>query len=1094
MRTIKSALLAAAALPMVAISAQAAPATWSATPVNNNFNNAANWSAGGPPVSGEQGTFGATNTPVIQFVDAATTTGGFTFNSGSPAYVILVTNGRTVTVNGEGNTRLVSPLITEQTITFSVDSLGDLRFIGTNASNGPGSIVYANAGNLLINGGSAGNGTFQNGVTGTLSFANSNGGTANIVNSNLFQMNGGSDLQQASIVNNFQMNVGGSASAGSATIVNNSILAFLNSATAADATITTNNGALTQFVGASSGGASRQIVNSGGTLAISGSTNGFVDFGSVEGAGAFVLGGVNAFVGGNNHNFVLPNAAGERVVEFSGIISGTGSVNKQGTGTWVLSGPNSYSGGTSLNQGILSVSADGNLGNAAGGLTFNGGTLRFTQPVLTNRATTLLAGGGTVDVIDGNANSTMAGLISGVGGFTKTGEGSLFFLADNAYTGLTTVANGTLLLGDHTAAGSISGDAALTSVNSILAFKRNGAVAYAGNISGIGNVETNSFGPLTLSGNNTYSGFTRVYDNRTIIAQGGNAIGNNSQVVLFNNATLQLDNNETIGSLFSNGGGLVNLQANNLTLSGHTGGGDSTFNGVISGSGQLTKSGGFTQTLNGNQANTGLMFVNAGRLVVNGNIASPFVTVFNGGEFQLNGSGTNIAVAPAGIFSGAFNVAILQNEGNVSPGNSPGIGVAVDYVAVGPTPTYTVDVEANNVAGGGTNGVTHDFFNITNSYIGSNTQVLMVADFPSGEPVATTGNGFEIARVGNGAAAAGNFFLADPNNPGTAQNATNGFFGGFQYLVNFQNNTGPGGSDQFFLRTVVREELVAHAAMLAAGRQLGRDCFRGPQSTQPGDGKGEMSAWATGRYGSFETDPSTGAEMDSDYFCMNGGVDFNVGQGFTVGLRGGYATQDVDLRLVQGVANLDGDTWNFEAAIAYANQQGYYSGVTLGYRSTDWDYRKALASGGSAQADVDGVVGSLYAGYRYNLDSNSTLGFEGAVLFDSTDCDTNCFLPGARENTSDWEGRIAARYDATWGNIKPYAVVSVTHNFDDGQRVNLGNAIAEVDAASALLGLNLGVQADLGEGWSLTAEASTTQGLDSDVEGYQGLIGLRKTW
>jgi autotransporter-associated beta strand protein len=1089
MRTFKTALLAAVALPVVAVTAQAAPATWSATPVNNNFNNAANWSAGGPPGSGEQGTFGATNQTVVQFVDPATTTGGFTFNSGSPAYTILVTNGRTVTVNGAGNTRLVSPLITEQTITFSVDSLGDLRFIGTNASNGPGSIVYANAGNLLINGGTAGNATIQNGVTGTLSFANSNGGTANIVNNNLFQLNATSDLQQANIVNNFQMNLEGSASAGSAAIVNNSNLVFLDNSTAANATITTN--ALTQFVGASSGGASRQIVNSGGTLNISGSTNGFVDFGSVEGAGAFVLGGANAFVGGNNHNFVLPNAAGERVVEFSGVISGTGSVNKQGTGTWVLSGANSYSGGTSLNQGILSVSADTNLGDAVGGVTFNGGTLRFTQPVTTNRLVTLNAAGGTVDVVDGNANSTMAGVISGPGGFTKTGSGSLFFTADNTYTGLTTVADGTLLLGDHTAAGSIAGDAALTNVNSILAFKRNGAVAYAGNISGVGNVETNSFGPLTLSGNNTYSGFTRVYDNRTLIALGGNAIGNNSQVVLLNNATLRLNNSEIIGSLLSNGGGLVDLQANDLQLAGHTGGGDSTFNGAISGTGQLTKSGGFTQTLNGNQLYTGTTIVNNGRLIVNGGIAG-FGLVL-GGEFQLNGTGVNIATAAASVFSGNFNVNLLQNSGNVSPGNSPGTGIAVDYLGVG-SPTYGVDVQTNNVGAGGTNGVTHDFLNITNSYFGANTQVLLTL---TGEPVATTGQGFEIARVGNGAAAAGNLFLANPNNPGTAQNATNGFLGGFQYLVNFQNNTGLGGSDQFFLRNVVREELVANATVLAAGRQIGRDCFRGPEHTQNSDGKGNGRAWANGRYGTFESDVSNGADFDGDYFCVNGGVDLPLADGFVAGLRGGYASQDIDLNVVQGVANLDGDTWNFEAALTYANAEGYYSGLTMGYRSTDWRYRHALASGGVAgrsSADVDGVVGSLYAGYRYGLDAHSSLNFEGAVLYDATDCDANCFLPGTVEDTSDWEGRIAARYDAHWGSVRPYAVLSVTHNFSDGQRVALGNAFAEVDTASALLGLNLGVQADLGEGWTLTAEAATTQGLDSEVEGYQGLIGARKTW
>ena len=60
-----------------------------------------------------------------------------------------------------------------------------------------------------------------------------------------------------------------------------------------------------------------------------------------------------------------------------GVISGTGTaVLAERRGTTTLTGANTYSGGTFLNNGILAVSANNNLGAASGGLTFNGGTLR----------------------------------------------------------------------------------------------------------------------------------------------------------------------------------------------------------------------------------------------------------------------------------------------------------------------------------------------------------------------------------------------------------------------------------------------------------------------------------------------------------------------------------------------------------------------------------------------------------------------------------------------------------------------------------------------------------------------------------------------
>ena len=61
----------------------------------------------------------------------------------------------------------------------------------------------------------------------------------------------------------------------------------------------------------------------------------------------------------------------------------------------MLSGANSYTGGTFLNGGVVSASADNNLGGPAGGLIFNGGTLQLGATFTSARDVVL--NGGTID-------------------------------------------------------------------------------------------------------------------------------------------------------------------------------------------------------------------------------------------------------------------------------------------------------------------------------------------------------------------------------------------------------------------------------------------------------------------------------------------------------------------------------------------------------------------------------------------------------------------------------------------------------------------------------------------------------------------------
>ncbi|MGS1010052.1 autotransporter-associated beta strand repeat-containing protein [Achromobacter anxifer] len=394
-------------------------------------------------------------------------------------------------------------------------------------------------------------------------------------------------------------------------------------------------GSVAVFGGSSGGNVSVAGTQSFDTLQFS--TNGYN-----------LAGGSLAFSPASGTQGTINTDAGISAAIATTIVDGSGtSLLKVGGGTLTLSGSNTYSGGTTVAEGTLVAAGNNALGSGAVTVDNTAGrnaTLRIDSGVTLANTVTLTHGGGLNNAgtlagnllldsssanhvrlqagsqilgnldLGSNLGSTLTleaagnavqlhtqavrGNTSMAGGLVKSGTGTWVIDQDLA-PAATTIANGTLQLGNGGTAGSLGAGGVAN--NGTLAIARSDAITLANPITGNGNLVQQGAGTTTLTGTNNYAGGTTISAGKLIASAASLGSG-----AITNNAALELN------------------QASDATLA-----------QAIGGTGSLTKTGAGSLTLAGANTYTGTTAINAGKLVASvANLGSGAIT--NNATLELN--------------------------------------------------------------------------------------------------------------------------------------------------------------------------------------------------------------------------------------------------------------------------------------------------------------------------------------------------------------------------------------------------------------------------------------------------------------------------
>lgn len=244
-------------------------------------------------------------------------------------------------------------------------------------------------------------------------------------------------------------------------------------------------------------------------------------------------GSVGTEIGQSARAIVTNNAHWESGELSVGVEGGHGELHITGAGT-VASTAGYIADGAGGNParsstGLVAVSGIGSAWMIVDELTIGTASAQGQLLIVDGATVTAggLAGNGNVSINTGaaltvgsnNTNTTFAGVIDGDSDFTKTGSGHLTLTGENTFAGITTIDQGSLVLGNGGTSGSVAGN--IVNNNAFLAFNRSDNVTYAGVLSGSGATSFIGSGMTTLTGNSGgLSGQVFITDGNLRLASG----------------------------------------------------------------------------------------------------------------------------------------------------------------------------------------------------------------------------------------------------------------------------------------------------------------------------------------------------------------------------------------------------------------------------------------------------------------------------------------------------------------------------------------------------------------------------------------------
>jgi len=332
------------------------------------------------------------------------------------------------------------------------------QILGGVISGTGGLLTMSGSGQLTLNGGN----TFTGGVTlnsGTLVI-----GQATALGNGTFTINGGviSSLTSRT-VSNAQSWAGDFALSGAGLIFSGAITLGGNRTVTVDASgpYTLSNSISGIGFGLTKNGSGTLIVTNDNN-AYTGTTTinaGTLQIGSGGNTGALSTSSAiinNATLVFNRSNDIFQGG------NFSSTISGTGSLTKNGAGNLTLNGANTYTVATIVNSGVLNLSGGSAVADTSAVIVSSGATLNLLTSETVGSisgAGNIILGSATITAGADNSSTNFSGVISGTGGLTKAGSGSLTLAGNNTFSGNMVINGGVL---EASASGSLGGTGNVT--------------------------------------------------------------------------------------------------------------------------------------------------------------------------------------------------------------------------------------------------------------------------------------------------------------------------------------------------------------------------------------------------------------------------------------------------------------------------------------------------------------------------------------------------------------------------------------------------------------------------------------------------------